>query len=144
MPLQQKYDPDNIFAKIIRGEIPCVRLMETDNILAFMDVFPQSKGHSLVIHKKSQAVNLLDVEPEALKEIIGATQSLARAVEKALTPDGIRIMQFNGSAAGQTIFHLHFHVLPVYEGAAVAAHAAGKPANPEDLEPIAQSIREQL
>ncbi|PQA85694.1 HIT family protein [Hyphococcus luteus] len=144
MSLQQPYDPDNIFAKIIRGEMPCVKLMETDNVLAFMDVFPQSKGHCLVIHKKSKAVNILDVEPEALNELIGATQTLARAVEKALEPDGIRVMQFSGARAGQTIFHLHFHVLPVYEGVVVAAHASGKPANAEELEPIADKIRKAL
>ncbi len=144
MSLQQTYDPDNIFAKIIRGEMPSVKLMETDNILAFMDVFPQSKGHCLVIHKKSEAVNFLDVEPEALNELIGATQVVAAAVEKALKPDGLRIVQFNGARAGQTVFHLHFHVLPVYEGVVVAAHASGKPASHEELEPIAQSIRKAI
>lgn len=144
MSLQQPYDPDNIFAKIIRGEMPCVKLMETDNVLAFMDVFPQSKGHCLVIHKKSEAVNFLDVEPDPLCELVTATQTLARGVEKALEPDGIRVMQFSGARAGQTIFHLHFHVLPVYEGVVVAAHASGKPANAEDLEPIAEKIRKAL
>ena len=144
MSLQQPYDPNNIFAKIIRGEMPCIKLMDTDNILAFMDVFPQSKGHCLVIHKKSQAVNFLDVEPSALSELTAATQTLARAVDKALSPDGIRIMQFSGARAGQTVFHLHLHVLPVYEGVVVAAHASGKPATAEELEPIATKIRKAL
>ncbi len=144
MSLEQPYDSNNIFAKIIRGEMPCIKVMETENILAFMDVFPQSKGHCLIIHKKSEAVNFLDVEPEALRELMAATQTLARAVDKALDPDGVRIMQFSGARAGQTVFHLHFHVLPVYEGVVVAAHASGKPANAEDLEPIAQSIRAAL
>ena len=144
MSLKQSYDSDNIFAKIIRGEMPCVKLMDTENILAFMDVFPQSKGHCLVIHKKSQAVNFIDVEPAALNDVMAATQTLARAVDKALNPAGIRIMQFSGSRAGQTVFHLHFHVLPVYEGVVVAAHASGKPANTEDLEPVADKIRAAL
>lgn len=144
MSLQQPYDSNNIFAKIIRGEIPCVKLMETDTILAFMDVFPQSKGHCLVIHKKSEAVNILDIEPAALNELIAATQALARAVDKALKPDGVRVLQFSGARAGQTVFHLHFHILPVYEGVITAAHASGKPANNEELEPVADAIRKAL
>lgn len=144
MSLQQSYDPNNIFAKIIRGEMPCIKLLETDNILSFMDIFPQSRGHCLVIHKKSQAVNFLDVEPAVLNELMAATQTLARAVDKALTPAGLRIMQFSGARAGQTVFHLHFHIVPMYEGVVVAAHASGKPANPEDLEPVAIEIRKGL
>ncbi len=144
MTLKAAYDPNNIFAKIIRGEMPCIKLFETDDVLAFMDVFPQSKGHCLVIHKKSQAVNFLDVEPAALSDVIAATQRLARAVDKGLNPDGLRVMQFSGARSGQTVFHLHFHVLPVYEGVVVAAHASGKPADMESLEPIAAKIRAAL
>ncbi|WP_375206263.1 HIT family protein [Hyphococcus sp.] len=144
MSLETGYDPDNIFAKIIRGDMPCVKVLETDKILAFMDVFPQSEGHCLVIHKQSQAVNFLDVEPEALSELTAATQEVARAVHYGLNPDGIRIMQFSGARAGQTVFHLHIHVLPVYEGVVVAAHTSGKPADAESLEPIAAKIRAAL
>lgn len=144
MTLKAAYDPNNIFAKIIRGEMPSVKLLETDAILGFMDVFPQSKGHCLVIHKKSEAVNFLDVEPAALAELIDATQKLARAVDAALNPDGLRVLQFSGARAGQTVFHLHFHVLPVYEGVVVAAHASGKPADIAGLEPIAAQIRAAL
>ena len=144
MSLENQYDSDNIFAKIIRGEMPSVKILETDKILAFMDVFPQSKGHCLIIHKKSEAVNFLDVEPEALSELMEATQKIARAVNDGLKPDGIRILQFSGARAGQTVFHLHFHVLPVYEGVVVAAHASGKPADAESLEPIASDIRAAL
>lgn len=144
MSLETEYDSDNIFAKIIRGEMPSVKIRETDKTLAFMDVFPQSKGHCLVIHKQSQAVNFLDVEPDALNELITATQEVARAVHYGLNPDGIRILQFSGARAGQTVFHLHFHVLPVYEGVVVAAHASGKPADAESLEPVAAKIRAAL
>ncbi|MFC2953498.1 HIT family protein [Marinicaulis aureus] len=144
MSLETQYDPDNIFAKITRGEMPSVKILETDNILAFMDVFPQSKGHCLVIHKNSQAVNFLDVDQEALSDLMTATQKVARAVNDGLKPDGIRILQFSGARAGQTVFHLHFHVLPVYEGVVVAAHASGKPADAESLEPIAAQIRSAL
>ena len=144
MSLETQYDSDNIFAKITRGEMPSVKILETDNILAFMDVFPQSKGHCLVIHKNSQAVNFLDVDQEALSDLMTATQKVARAVNDSLKPDGIRILQFSGARAGQTVFHLHFHVLPVYEGVVVAAHASGKPADAESLEPIAAQIRSAL
>lgn len=144
MSLETQYDPDNIFAKITRGEMPSVKILETDKILAFMDVFPQSKGHCLVIHKNSQAVNFLDVEQDALSDLMDATQKIARAVNDSLKPDGIRILQFSGARAGQTVFHLHFHVLPVYEGVVVAAHASGKPADAESLEPIAAQIRSAL
>ena len=144
MSLETKYDPDNIFAKIVRGDMPSVKILETDNILAFMDVFPQSKGHCLVIHKHSQAVNFLDVEPDVLNELMAATQKVARAVNDGLDPAGIRILQFSGARAGQTVFHLHFHVLPVYEGVVVAAHASGKPADVENLEPVAAKIRAAL
>jgi len=144
MSLETQYDSDNIFAKITRGEMPSVKILETDKILAFMDVFPQSKGHCLVIHKNSQAVNFLDVDQEALSDLMTATQKVARAVNDSLKPDGIRILQFSGARAGQTVFHLHFHVLPVYEGVVVAAHASGKPADAESLEPIAAQIRSAL
>lgn len=144
MSLETQYDSDNIFAKITRGEMPSVKILETDKILAFMDVFPQSKGHCLVIHKNSEAVNFLDVDQEALSDIMAATQKVARAVNDGLKPDGIRILQFSGARAGQTVFHLHFHVLPVYEGVVVAAHASGKPADAESLEPIAAQIRSAL
>lgn len=144
MSLDATYDDNNIFAKIIRGEIPSVKLFETADVLAFMDVFPQSKGHSLIIHKHSRAVNLLDVDEDHLGALIAATRKVARAVRTGLAPDGIRIMQFNGSDAGQTIFHLHFHVLPIYAGAAQAQHASGKPADPAILAPVAEQIRAHL
>ena len=106
MSLDGAYDPDNIFAKIVRGEIPCAKVWEDAGALAFMDVFPQSRGHTLVISKASRARNLLDAEPATLDTLIAATQKVARAVKTALSPDGIVITQFNGAPAGQTIFHL--------------------------------------
>jgi histidine triad (HIT) family protein len=144
MSLTQAYDPDNIFAKIIKGDIPSVKVHEDDDILVFMDVFPQSEGHTLIIPKKAQATNLLEVDGETLSKLMAATQKIAQAVNKALKPDGIRIAQFNGSRAGQTVFHIHFHVIPAYEGKATAPHAAGKPADPAELEKIAAKIRAAL
>ncbi|MGH7010324.1 MAG: HIT domain-containing protein, partial [Caulobacteraceae bacterium] len=101
MSLDGPYDPDNIFARIIRGEEPAVKIFEDEDVVAFMDVFPQARGHCLVVHKRSKARNLLDVEPEALKTLILAVQRLARAVRGALNPEAILVTQFNGAVAGQ-------------------------------------------
>ncbi len=141
MSLNEPYDADNIFAKIIRGDMPCVKLYESNAILGFMDVFPQSKGHCLVIHKESRATNLFDVDPDALGDLVGAVQIVATAVKRALKPDGVRIAQFNGAPAGQTVFHLHFHIIPIYEGETLGRHGDGGPASPETLEPLAAAIR---
>ena len=104
------YDNDNVFAKILRGEIPAFKVFEDPRALAFMDAMPQSDGHTLVIPKVS-ARNLFDIEPDALAELIKTTQKVARAVRKAFDPAGMRIIQFNEPAAGQTVFHIHFHLL---------------------------------
>src|SRR3954451_9477474 len=109
------YDPNNIFAKILRGEIPAAKVYEDEHTLAFMDVMPQSEGHTLVI-PKTQARNFFDIEPSALANLIVATQRVAKAVQAAFKPDGMRIIQFNEAAAGQTVFHIHFHIVPCYEG----------------------------
>ena len=144
MSLDGRYDTDNIFAKIIRGEIPSVKVFEDDKVLAFMDVFPQSRGHALVISKVSQARNLLEVEPDVLAELIAATQKLAKAAVTALKPDGVVVTQFNGAPAGQTIFHLHFHVIPRYEGEALGRHGEGGMANTDELKALAAKIAEAL
>ena len=140
MTLHAAYDPDNIFAKILRGEIPSVKVWEDDHVLAFMDVFPQSEGHVLVISKTSTARNLLEVEPEVLSRLAAATQRTARAVEKALSPDGFQIMQFNGETAGQTVFHLHFHVIPRWADRPLKGHAQAPMADPETLKALAARI----
>lgn len=144
MTLDTTYDPDNIFAKIIRGEMPAVKLFENDETLAFMDVFPQSEGHCLIIHKHASATNLFDIEPGALSEVTASTQIVARAVKDGLQPDGVRIVQFNGAPAGQSVYHLHFHVIPVYDGVPLGAHASGGPVEAGALEPIAEKIRAAL
>ncbi len=144
MSLDAQYDPDNIFAKIIRGDIPSVKIYETDSILAFMDVFPQSEGHCLVIHKQATATNLFDVDSRDLATLMAAVQKLARVVRDSLAPDGIRIAQFNGAPAGQTVYHLHFHIIPVYEDRDLGAHASGRPADTQGLEKTAAKIRTAL
>ena len=143
MSLDGKYDNGNIFARILRGEIPSVKIFEDDEVLALMDAFPQSKGHALVISKTSKARNLLDAEPKTLGRLIGATQKTARAVKAALNPDGIVVTQFNGAPAGQTIFHLHFHIIPRWEGVEVGRHGQGM-ANMEELKALAAQISEKL
>ena len=136
------YDPHNIFGKILRGEIPSHRVFEDDTVLAMMDIFPQSKGHLLVI-PKAPSRNLLDADPAVLATAIAHVQRLARAVQKALQPDGIRIAQFNEAPAGQSVFHLHFHIIPVYEGVALGLHGGGK-ADDAELAAQAQAIAAAL
>ena len=116
------YDTNNIFAKILRGEIPACKIYEDEHTLAFMDVMPQSDGHVLVIPKVA-ATNLFEISPDALSRLIVATQTIARAAQSAFTADGVTIMQFNGAAAGQTVPHIHFHVIPRYEGKPLRSHA---------------------
>lgn len=144
MSLHQTYDPDNIFAKILRGEIPSAKVWEDDHVLAFMDVFPQSEGHVLVISKTSTARTLLEIEPDALARLAAATQRIARAVEKALKPDGFQIMQFNGEAGGQTVFHLHFHVIPRWSDRPMKGHGHAPMADAEALRAIADRIAAAL
>ncbi|HST90622.1 MAG TPA: HIT family protein [Brevundimonas sp.] len=144
MSLRHPYDPDNIFAKILRGEIPSVKVWEDDDVLAFMDVFPQSEGHVLVISKSSRATSLLDIEPEVLARLTAAVQRTARAVEKALRPDGFQILQYNGEAGGQTVFHLHFHIVPRWAGRPMKGHGHAPMADPAALRQTADRIAAAL
>ncbi|MEM9285721.1 MAG: HIT family protein [Pseudomonadota bacterium] len=143
MSLETTYDPQNIFAKIIRGEMPKVAVYEDESTLAFMDVFPQSEGHTLVIHKRAEAVNFLDLPPEALAKVIATTQKVARAVVEALKPDGFRIAQFNGEAAGQTVYHTHMHIIPMWNDRTLGRHGEGM-APADELEAIAAKIKNAL
>ena len=136
------YDPSNIFGKILRGEIPAHKVYEDDSALVMMDIFPQSRGHTLVIPKIASR-NLLDADPAALAAVMPLVQKVANAVKRATNADGIRLAQFNEAPAGQTVFHLHFHVIPVYEGTPLAAHAGGK-ADDADLASLAKAIAEAL
>ena len=144
MSLHGAYDPDNIFAKILRGEIPSVKVWEDDHVLAFMDVFPQSEGHVLVVSKTSQARNLLEIEPTELERLALAVQRTARAVEKALRPEGLSIMQFNGEAGGQTVFHLHFHIVPRWRDRDLKGHGHAPMADAVTLKGLADRIAAEL
>ena len=136
------YDSDNIFAKIIRGEIPAFMVYEDDATLAFMDVMPQSPGHTLVI-PKTPAQNLFDLELESATAVLKTTQLVAGAVKEAFKADGIMLNQFNGSIAGQTVFHFHMHIVPRYEGVPLRRHT-GDMENSEVLEGQAAKIRALL
>jgi histidine triad (HIT) family protein len=136
------YDNDNIFAKIIRGEIPAFTVYEDDATLAFMDVMPQSPGHTLVI-PKTAAENLFDLELKSATAVLKTTQLVAAAVLKAFKADGVMLNQFNGSVAGQTVFHFHMHIVPRYEGVPLRRHT-GDMENSEVLEEQATKIRALL
>ena len=136
------YDPSNVFARILRGEIPCHKVYEDDDTLAFMDVMPQSPGHTLVV-PKAPGENIYDLPPESLAATIRTTQKVAAAVRKAFDPPGVMIAQLNGAGAGQSVFHLHFHVVPRYAGHDLDLHA-GKMADPQLLAGHADRIRKAM
>jgi histidine triad (HIT) family protein len=116
------YDPNNIFAKILRGEIPSHKVYEDGDALVFMDVMPQSPGHTLIV-PKAPSRNLLDADPAVLAKAIALVQKVAVAAKAAFNADGVSVAQFNEAAGGQTVFHLHFHVIPRYEGQPLKTHA---------------------
>ena len=136
------YDDQNIFAKILRGEAPAHTVYEDEHTVAFMDVMPQVDGHTLVIPRQG-AENLFDVDPAALGNTIRATQTVAGAVKAAFEAPGVMILQLNGAAAGQTVFHLHFHIIPRAEGIDMKLHAR-EMADPERLAEHAEMIKAAL
>ncbi|MGH8135008.1 MAG: HIT family protein [Steroidobacteraceae bacterium] len=136
------YDQDNIFARIVRGEIPCHRVYEDADTLAFMDIMPQSDGHTLVV-PKSAGEDIYSTSPDAAAAAMRTAQIIARAVKKAFAPPGIMIAQLNGAAAGQSVYHLHLHVIPRYAGKDLGIHAA-KQADPAVLAAHAARIRAAL
>jgi histidine triad (HIT) family protein len=117
------YDSNNIFAKILRGEAPCIKLYEDEATLAFMDIMPQAEGHVLVISKEP-AETLLDISEEGARACIASTRKLARAVKQAMNAPGVFVAQMNGAAAGQTVPHIHFHIIPRAPDTAFRMHAA--------------------
>lgn len=132
MSLHGQYDPQNIFALILRGDAPCYKIYEDDQVLAFLDIFPQSTGHVLIIPKASRARNILEVEPTVLSAMMSAVQYLTRIIVDELQPDGVQIAQFNGAVAGQTVYHIHMHIIPRWEGLQAGEHGRGK-AEAEEL-----------
>ena len=119
------YDPNNIFAKILRGEFPCYKVYEDEHVLAFLDIMPRSPGHTLVI-PKAPARNILDIKPDDYAHVARGAHKIAAAAMKAFKADGITIQQFNEGAGGQVVFHLHVHVIPRKQGVAMKPPAAEK------------------
>ena len=132
------YQNDNIFAKIIRNEAPSYKVYENDDTYVMMDIMPESKGHLLVLPKEG-AANIFDISDEAISACVKTCKKIAPALMKATNADGLIISQFNHEAAGQTVFHLHFHMLPVYEGQKRAEHARVQGV-PEELIALAKEI----
>ena len=135
------YDDQNIFARIIRNELPAIKVYEDDQVVAFMDIMPQAEGHTLVI-PKTPAVTLLDLAPEAAAYTIQVVQKIAQAMEKALDIKGVVLMQLSGAAAGQTVPHVHFHLIPT------SVHELGKHAlhmgDQEKIKALAEKIKAAL
>lgn len=116
------YETNNVFAKILRGEIPSYKVYEDADTLVFMDAMPQAPGHTLIV-PKAPSRNLLDADPKILSKIMPVVQRTARAVKEAFAADGVTVVQFNEPASGQTVFHLHFHIIPRHEGIPLMPHA---------------------
>jgi histidine triad (HIT) family protein len=136
------YDSSNVFAKILRGELPAHKVYEDAETLAFMDIMPRCEGHTLVV-PKTPARNLFDARPEQLTHCMRTVQKVSKAVMKAFDAHGITIQQFNERAGGQVVFHLHFHLLPRWEGLALGPHT-GRMEKPEVLSQNAERIRKAL
>ena len=143
MSLHGEYDPQNIFAQIIRGEAPCYKLYEDDDVLAFLDLFPQSYGHTLVIPKRAAARNILDIDADELCKLMRVTQRLTRVLVDELQPEGVQVAQFNGAPAGQTVFHIHMHIVPRFAGQGLGVHASSK-ADPLELEKLQARLLQRL
>ncbi len=136
------YDDNNIFARILRGELPCIRVFEDEQTLAFMDIMPQAEGHTLVLPKEA-AATILDISPAMLAATIQVTQRIAAAVKQVTGAPGLLITQFNGAEAGQTIPHLHFHIIPRHGGKTLRQHASDK-ADMARLQALAEQIKAAL
>jgi histidine triad (HIT) family protein len=136
------YDRNNVFAKVLRGELPCHKLYEDADTLAFLDIMPRSDGHALVITKE-EASDLYDVSSDSLARLMAVVQQLAPQIKEAVGADGVLIQQFNGRAAGQTVFHLHVHIVPIKEGRPLKPHS-GTMADQAELAATAEKIRAKL
>jgi histidine triad (HIT) family protein len=136
------YDPNNVFAKVLRGELPSHKIYEDEHTLAFLDIMPRAEGHALVITKE-KATNLFDVSPESLAKLLAVVQKPAPQIKEAVGADGVLIAQYNGAAAGQTVFHLHVHIIPRKAGTELKPHS-GKMEEQAKLAATAEKIRKKL
>jgi len=136
------YDPNNIFARILRGELPCHKVYEDEHVLAIMDIMPRGDGHTLVL-PKAPARNILDIEAAVLANLMKGVQKVARAAKAAFDADGLTIQQFSESAGGQVVFHIHVHVIPRWDGVRLRPHT-GEMAPNATLAEQAAKIRAQF
>lgn len=136
------YDDTNIFAKIIRGELPCHKIYEDDETFAFLDIMPRAKGHTLVLPKQP-AINMLDIEPQSLCTLMSTVRFLTPVIKDAMGADGVLIQQYNEAAAGQSVFHIHVHIVPRFEGVPLKHHGTN-PQQDAILKQNAEVIREAL
>jgi histidine triad (HIT) family protein len=139
---RETYDDQNIFAKILRGEIPSHRVYEDDHVVAFMDVMPQGKGHALVVPRRPSR-NLLDADPATLGPLVRAVQLVSQAAMRAFDANGVTVIQFNEPVAGQSVFHLHFHVIPRFDGVPLKPHS-GKMEEQAVLAEYAEKLRKAI
>ena len=140
--MSTSYDNNNVFAKILRGELPCHKVYEDDKTIAFMDIMPRGDGHTLVI-PKAPSRNVLDIDLEDLAAVMATVQKIARAVMPAFGAQGVTIQQFNETVGGQVVFHTHVHVMPRFEGVALRPHTATTADN-EVLKTQAEKLRQAL
>ena len=131
-----------VFCKIVQRQLPADKVHEDDLTMAFMDIKPANEGHTLVIARE-HFENLLDIDKTTLAAVAVTSRRIAIAIHKALQPDGMRVSQFNGAAAGQSVFHYHLHIVPVHAGQQVGSHGRG-PGNPEAIRQVAEKIRAAL
>lgn len=136
------YDDTNVFAKILRGELPCEKIYEDEHVLAFMDIMPRADGHVLVI-PKAKARNILDIAPADLQHLMVGAQIVAKAVKKGMKAEGLTIQQFSEAAGGQVVFHIHVHIMPRWEGVPLRPHT-GQMAPQDELKKFAAQIRAAL
>jgi histidine triad (HIT) family protein len=138
-----KADPNCIFCKIVVGQMPCFKLLEDDDTLAFMDIYPANDGHALVIAKE-HCPTLFDISDEALAAVSRSVSKVARAVNQALSPNGLNLVQANGPGAQQSVAHFHIHVLPRKQGDDLKLNWGAKPGDPKTIGAIAEKIRAKL
>lgn len=143
MSLYGSYDPQNVFAKILRGELPCHRVYEDDDVLAFLDLFPQSRGHTLVIPKGSEARNLLELEEPKIASLFACAKRLMALLVAELDPVGVQLLQFNGGDGGQSVFHVHVHIVPRWAGQPLGLHGQ-EPGSPDELADLSARLRARL
>lgn len=143
MSLFGNYDTGNVFALILRGELPCHRIYEDDQVLAFLDAFPQSLGHTLIIPKQGQARNLLELDPALVTPLFLCAKSLAQVLVDELQPVGVQMFQFNGGDGGQSVFHVHVHLVPRWQGQPLGLHATTA-GDPMQLAEVAKRLRARV